>query len=126
MNDVDVTMPGTHPELSTIIKQYRQKNDHLFSFFETEKYGTMTLIPRTDESHQTQYEITPFRTETSYSDGRHPDKVVWSNSLVEDSKRRDFTINAMYYTRLSDKSTNKALTPETITEKEFLKTLTKE
>jgi len=47
-----------------------------------------------------QYEITPFRTETTYSDGRHPDEVVRSDSLLDDSQRRDFTINCMYYTKV--------------------------
>ncbi|MFH2061819.1 MAG: HDIG domain-containing metalloprotein [Candidatus Beckwithbacteria bacterium] len=41
------------------------------------------------------FEITTFRSESSYSDKRRPDKVVWGNSLKEDLKRRDFTINAM-------------------------------
>lgn len=40
-------------------------------------------------------EITTYRTEESYSDARHPDKVVWGNSLEDDLARRDFTINAM-------------------------------
>ena len=40
-------------------------------------------------------EITTFRTEGQYSDQRHPDKVKWGKTLVEDLKRRDFTINAM-------------------------------
>ena len=35
--------------------------------------------------------------EDGYADGRHPDKVTFVDSLEEDSKRRDFTINAMYY-----------------------------
>jgi len=40
-------------------------------------------------------EITTFRSESSYSDNRRPDKVEWGTSLEEDLKRRDFTINAM-------------------------------
>jgi len=40
-------------------------------------------------------EITTFRTESSYSDRRRPDKVSWGKSLEEDLQRRDFTINAM-------------------------------
>lgn len=40
-------------------------------------------------------EITTYRTEKSYSDSRHPDEIVWGNSLEEDLQRRDFTINAM-------------------------------
>ena len=41
------------------------------------------------------FEITTFRTESSYSDNRRPDKVKWGKSLDEDLTRRDFTINAM-------------------------------
>lgn len=41
------------------------------------------------------FEITTFRTETSYSDARHPDEVEWGKTLKEDLKRRDFTINAL-------------------------------
>lgn len=40
-------------------------------------------------------EVTTYRTEESYSDKRHPDKVAWGSSLEEDLARRDFTINAM-------------------------------
>ncbi len=40
-------------------------------------------------------EITPYRTEMSYSDKRHPDGVSFSNVLDDDLKRRDFTINAL-------------------------------
>lgn len=40
-------------------------------------------------------EITTYRTEDSYSDSRHPDKVSWGKTLEEDLARRDFTINAM-------------------------------
>jgi tRNA nucleotidyltransferase (CCA-adding enzyme) len=40
-------------------------------------------------------EITTFRTESSYSDNRRPDKVEWGESLREDLTRRDFTINSM-------------------------------
>lgn len=43
------------------------------------------------------YEITTFRTEGAYSDGRHPDHVVFVPDVKEDLARRDFTINAMAY-----------------------------
>ena len=42
-------------------------------------------------------EVTPYRTETQYSDFRHPDKVEFSNKIEDDLMRRDFTINAMAY-----------------------------
>lgn len=42
-------------------------------------------------------EVTPYRTESKYSDSRHPDEVKFSKTLEEDLMRRDFTINAMAY-----------------------------
>lgn len=42
-----------------------------------------------------QYEITTFRTESTYQDFRRPDEVTFVRSLKEDLKRRDFTINAL-------------------------------
>lgn len=51
-----------------------------------------TLLIRRGESV---FEVTTFRTEHGYSDGRHPDEVAYTRSLEEDLKRRDFTINAM-------------------------------
>ena len=48
-------------------------------------------------------EVTPFRTETTYSDFRHPDEVRFSTKIDDDLMRRDFTVNAMAY-RLSDPS----------------------
>ncbi|MDO5378757.1 MAG: tRNA nucleotidyltransferase [Clostridia bacterium] len=43
------------------------------------------------------YEVTTFRTEGSYSDGRHPDSVAFIGEVEGDLARRDFTINAMAY-----------------------------
>lgn len=43
------------------------------------------------------YEITTFRTEGSYTDGRHPDAVQFVPDVKDDLARRDFTINAMAY-----------------------------
>jgi len=49
-------------------------------------------------------EVTPYRTESTYSDARRPDKVEFGVSLEEDLKRRDFTVNAIAY-RIADEST---------------------
>ncbi len=43
------------------------------------------------------YEVTTYRVDGEYHDGRHPDAVTFTRSLEEDLKRRDFTINAMAY-----------------------------
>ena len=54
------------------------------------QHGTVTI-----KYHGNLYETTTFRTEGSYSDGRHPDKVEFVPDVREDLARRDFTINAM-------------------------------
>lgn len=54
------------------------------------KHGTVTVLFRGES-----YEVTSFRTESGYSDSRHPEKVEFVKSLSEDLKRRDFTINAI-------------------------------
>lgn len=43
------------------------------------------------------YEVTTYRVDGEYEDGRHPKQVEFTASLLEDLKRRDFTINAMAY-----------------------------
>lgn len=44
----------------------------------------------------TPVEVATFRTESSYRDGRHPDEIEYAETALEDSERRDFTINAIY------------------------------
>lgn len=61
--------------------------------FYNNQFGTVG-VPLESQSKRI-VEITTYRTEGSYSDSRHPDKVVWGTSLEEDLARRDFTINAM-------------------------------
>lgn len=46
-------------------------------------------------------EVATFRSDGQYSDGRRPDQVKFERNPLEDSKRRDFTINAMFYDPLS-------------------------
>ena len=54
------------------------------------KHGTVTVLFK-----GIQIEVTTFRTESDYLDGRRPARVAFSPSILEDLKRRDFTINAM-------------------------------
>jgi len=54
------------------------------------KHGTVTVI-----YEQECVEVTTWRTESGYTDSRHPDKVEFSTDLYTDLSRRDFTINAM-------------------------------
>ena len=43
------------------------------------------------------FEVTTYRIDGDYEDGRHPKQVMFTSSLEEDLKRRDFTINAFAY-----------------------------
>ncbi len=64
------------------------------SFYENE-FGTVGVKIEKEGEGKEVVEVTTFRTETSYSDKRHPDKVKFAKTLEEDLSRRDFTINAM-------------------------------
>ena len=59
------------------------------------KHGTLTLLAPSGP-----LEITTFRTESGYSDCRHPDRVSFVRDIHADLARRDFTVNAMAYTPL--------------------------
>lgn len=56
------------------------------------QHGTVTVM-----LGGTGYEVTTYRIDGEYKDGRHPESVEFSDLLTEDLKRRDFTINAMAY-----------------------------
>ena len=56
------------------------------------QHGTVTVLI----DHEG-YEVTTYRIDGEYEDGRHPKSVEFTGNLLEDLKRRDFTINAMAY-----------------------------
>jgi tRNA nucleotidyltransferase (CCA-adding enzyme) len=64
------------------------------------------LWPMTYDLWPISYEITPFRQEWGYEDFRHPWEIQWSDSLLDDAKRRDFTINCLYYKQLHQSPLN--------------------
>ncbi|MBP5694821.1 MAG: HD domain-containing protein [Bacilli bacterium] len=62
------------------------------------KHGTVTVI---DDFYKMSYEVTTYRVDGKYEDGRHPENVEFVQSLEEDLKRRDFTINSFAYNLLT-------------------------
>lgn len=56
------------------------------------QHGTVTVMDGKEG-----FEVTTYRVDGKYEDGRHPDSVTFTRSLAEDLLRRDFTINAMAY-----------------------------
>ncbi len=77
------------------------------TFYEND-FGTVGIvndeIPEDDTDRATLrvVEITPYRTESTYSDHRRPDAVRFADSIYEDLERRDFTMNAIAYNIAKD------------------------
>lgn len=65
-----------------------------------EKYGTIAVGWTLDNGDTKYCEVTTFRADGKYSDGRRPDNVMFGKSIIDDLARRDFTINAMAYNPL--------------------------
>ncbi|MCR5250035.1 MAG: HD domain-containing protein [Lachnospiraceae bacterium] len=60
------------------------------------QHGTVSVLMR-EEGKLCAYEVTTYRIDGAYEDGRHPKQVTFTPDLSEDLRRRDFTINAMAY-----------------------------
>ncbi|MBR6562113.1 MAG: hypothetical protein IKK78_03795 [Oscillospiraceae bacterium] len=82
-HDYDVTTSATPEEMLELFRRERLVTNGL-------KHGTVTLIKYGDA-----VEMTTFRIDGEYSDGRHPDAVEFTGNLYEDVARRDFTMNAL-------------------------------
>ena len=61
------------------------------------QHGTVTVM-----RNHVGYEVTTYRIDGEYEDSRHPKEVTFTSDLLEDLKRRDFTINAMAYNHLNE------------------------
>ena len=61
----------------------------------TNDFGTVGVKNETEDESLKIIEVTPYRTESGYSNKRHPDEVSFGSSLEKDLARRDFTINAI-------------------------------
>lgn len=82
-HDWDITTSAQPKEVKGLFKK---------TFDTGIEHGTVTVL-----IGKTGYEVTTYRIDGKYEDGRHPSEVVFTASLEEDLKRRDFTINAMAY-----------------------------
>ena len=84
-NDYDLTTSAAPDEMKRAFAGLRVIETGIL-------HGTLTVL-----SDGVAYEVTTYRVEGAYSDGRHPDSVSFTASLREDLARRDFTVNAMSY-----------------------------
>lgn len=89
--DWDITTNATPEEIQELFPDSVYEND----------FGTVGIkVPRfllqTPETQETDIiEVTTYRSESGYSDSRHPDQVTFVKTIEEDLARRDFTVNAM-------------------------------
>ena len=81
--DYDVTTSALPEQVKEVFKNERVIETGL-------KHGTVTVLIDREP-----FEVTTFRVDEGYSDGRHPDSVAYTNDLTLDLSRRDFTVNAM-------------------------------
>lgn len=86
-NDYDITTNATPEQIIGIFPD---------TFYEN-NFGTVGVVINHGQEKEEVVEVTPYRTESKYSDKRHPDSVLYSNNIKDDLQRRDFTINAMAY-----------------------------
>ncbi|MBQ7598210.1 MAG: HD domain-containing protein [Clostridia bacterium] len=84
-HDIDLTTSATPEEMQRVFSSYSVIATGL-------QHGTLTVLL---DGHP--LEITTFRTESAYSDGRHPDAIRFARDLNSDLSRRDFTVNAMAF-----------------------------
>ena len=86
-HDYDVTTSANPDETKRVFSSHRVVETGI-------KHGTVTVIV-----NGTPVEITSFRRESAYSDGRHPDAVSFSKDVEDDLCRRDLTVNAIAYSK---------------------------
>ena len=63
--------------------------------FMNNPYGTVTIVNQNEEKSTQWVEVTPYRSEGKYLDGRRPESIKFVKTLEKDLSRRDFTINAI-------------------------------
>lgn len=85
IGDIDITTNATPDEVKQVFADFRVVETGI-------KHGTVTVIIDNEP-----LEITTYRSESTYSDNRHPDSVTFSKSLADDVVRRDFTMNGIAY-----------------------------
>lgn len=84
--DWDIATNANPEEVQTLFENTFYEND----------YGTVGVVNDTVSDETVKIiEVTPFRSESGYSNKRHPDSVSFGVTLKEDLKRRDFTVNAI-------------------------------
>lgn len=92
-NDWDIATNAKPKQIQNLFSKNYINND----------FGTVTILTESKKENLKEVEVTPYRTEKEYKDGRHPEEIKWAKSIEEDLSRRDFTINALAYRPAKEK-----------------------
>lgn len=82
-------------DFTTNAKPEEIRNLFPHSFYNN-TFGTVGIPVEMDDTPEV-FEVTTYRKESGYTNARHPDEVTWSDNVLDDLARRDFTINAIAY-----------------------------
>ena len=85
LHDYDITTSASPDEIKTVFADFH-------TILTGERHGTVTVVIEGEP-----LEITTYRIDGDYTDGRRPDSVEFTKNITEDLARRDFTVNAMAY-----------------------------
>ena len=85
LHDYDITTSASPEEIKSVFADFH-------TILTGEKHGTVTVVV-----DGMPLEITTYRVDGDYTDGRRPDSVEFTKNITEDLARRDFTVNAMAY-----------------------------
>ena len=85
--DWDITTNAKPEQIQALFTETFYEND----------FGTVGVVTESEDPRLKVVEVTPYRIEGKYSNARHPDEVRFGESVEDDLKRRDFTINAIAY-----------------------------
>lgn len=85
VSDIDITTDACPDEIEFVFKDFKTIDIG-------KRFGTIVVVVN-DEP----FEVTTFREDGQYENGRRPNNVIFTDSLINDLKRRDFTINAMAF-----------------------------
>jgi len=96
-NSVDLATNATPEEILTLFPDGKYENKFGTVILPLEDIAKILELKSTDFTKGEFFEVTTYRSEQDYTDNRHPDKVAWGKNILEDLKRRDFTINALAY-----------------------------
>src|SRR5690554_2881692 len=87
-SDYDIATDALPEEIEEVFKEYK-------TIEVGKKFGTIVVVQK-----EGNIEVTTFRQDGEYLDGRRPEQVFFSKNLKDDLSRRDFTINAMAYNKI--------------------------